>query len=435
MIDTVAAGEGRHLSTSSWRPHLPLAVIISVGFILRLAWLLHARPMPVSDYNDYRTLALGILDHGQFGYPEPTAFFLPVHPTFLAGFALISRSDFWLSFSMVLVTTFSIYLFYLVAVKVLDSRRAVIIATGVFAVYPTFVSFAPVIATEHLFIALMLGAVAILIRVDDAPLRNTALGGVLIGLAILTRGEAVYYVPAFVLWLWFGRRGRSWVERLKLAAVMGSLMAVIVIPWYVRNTVVVGPEAGLSASAGINFYFAHNDSGNYGDFIEGSEIYGLPSEEASALGWRLGWEHIKAHPLNLIKDIRMGTFQLFGAPAYATIWPTAGADSYGDPDIYTRDVRFMTAIRDLARAATPGLVSLAALSVLAVPVWRRELALLILPLAISSWGLRTVVYWAMPRYAYFITVLMIFAAGQAIDTMVRGVESSRLAGLQSTTRG
>src|SRR5690606_28069175 len=71
-------------------PHLPAAVIVAVGFLARLAWMLHVRPMPVSDFNDYRTLALGIIDHLQFGYPEPTAFFLPVHPTFLAGFALIS---------------------------------------------------------------------------------------------------------------------------------------------------------------------------------------------------------------------------------------------------------------------------------------------------------------------------------------------------------
>jgi 4-amino-4-deoxy-L-arabinose transferase-like glycosyltransferase len=418
-------GEGRHFPAGGrWR-HVPLIGAVAVGFLLRFGWLLLSKPFPVSDYNDYRTLALGIIDHGQFGYPEPTAFFLPVHPTFLAGFALISRSDFWLSFSMVLVAGFSTFLVYLVAIKALPSRRAALIATWGFAVFPTFVAFSPVLATEHLFIALMLTVMAFLVRVDDAPARNLVLAGLATGLAILTRGEAVFYLPALVLWLWFGRTGITWPQRLRSALLMGAAVLVVVAPWYLRNSVVVGPEAGLSASAGINFYFAHNDSGNYGDFIEGSEIHGLASEEASTLGWKLGWQHIRAHPLNLIRDIRVGTFQLFGPPAYATIWPTQGADFHGDPDFYTRDVRLMTVLRDMARAATPAVITLAGLSVLAARSWRREYTWLLVPLVISSWGLRTVIYWGMPRYAYFITVLFVIASGMTIDLMLRGAESMR----------
>ena len=401
------------------RSLLPILSVVLTGFALRLGWLLHARPMPVSDFNDYRTLALDILDHGQFGYPEPTAFFLPVHPIFLSFFALVSRSDLWLGFSMVLVGAMTTFLIYLVGLRTLPSRRAALIAAGMFALFPTFVVFSPVLATEHLHLALMLLVVLALTGQQRLSTRNMVLAGVLLGLAVLTRGEAVFYIPAAVLWIWVGDRSPARRDRLRAILLVGVCVAAVVVPWYVRNAVVVGPEAGLSASAGLNFYFAHNDSGNYGDFIEGNPLHGLPSEEASALGWKLGWEHIRAHPLNLIRDIRMGTFQLFGDPVYAIIWSISGADSRGDPDFYQRPVRYAIAIRDLARVVTPGLFSLAVASFLVFPMWRRAFTLMILPLVLSSWILRTVIYWATPRYAYFITALMVLAAALTVDALLR----------------
>lgn len=398
-------------------PHLPAAVIVAVGFLARLAWMLHVRPMPVSDFNDYRTLALGIIDHLQFGYPEPTAFFLPVHPTFLAGFALISRSDLWLAFSMVLVGTASVLLVYLVGLRVLPTRRAALIAAGIFALFPTFVVFSPVLATEHLFVLLMLGAIYLL--TGEPSSRRFAASGVLLGLAVVTRGEAVFYLPAVGLWGLIGMRSALPLKRrVQLLAVAAAAVLVVVIPWYVRNAVVVGPEAGLSASAGLNFYFAHNDSGNYGDYTEGNPLVGLPSEQQSALGWKLGWQHIKAHPLNLVKDIRIGTLRLFGAPDYAVIWATSKGDFYGDPEFEAIPVRFSTALNDLARITTAALVTLSLAALLVPRSWQPGFSWLIVPLCVSSWMLRTVIYWAMPRYAYFITSMFVFAAALTIDRLL-----------------
>lgn len=407
------------------RQLIPVLLVVLTGFGLRLSWLLHARPIPVSDFNDYRTLALGILDHGQFGYPEPTAFFLPVHPTFLAIFAMVSRSDFWLGFSMVLVGTASIGLVYLAGTRVLGSHRGGLIAAGIFAILPTFVLYSPVLATEHLLVALMVAGIYTLTGPRPWRTRNLAVSGVLLGLAVLTRGEAVFYVPAVLVWVWLDGP-RPTAKRLRAVAVVVATVFLVVIPWYARNALVVGPEAGLSSSAGLNFYFAHNDSGNYGDFIEGNPLYGLRPEEASARGWKLGWEHISGHPLNLVKDIRVGTLRLFAAPDYAVIWSTQGADFYGDPDFYQREVRLSTGLRDLARVSTAALVTLAVASVIAIRVWPPGFAWLVVPLAISSWGLRTIVYWAMPRYAYFITVMFTFAAALTLVTLLRGVSALRV---------
>lgn len=385
---------------------------------MRLTWLLIARPMPVSDFNDYRTLALGIVDHAQFGYPEPTSFFLPVHPAFLAIFAVFSRADVWLSMSTVLVSTASVLLIYLAATKVVGSERGALVAAAVFALFPTFVLFSPVLATEHLFVALMLGAIVALTRLDSRPTVNAAIAGGLLGLAALTRGEAVFYFPAALLFIWAGRQLIDTRRKTMATVLLLGAAAIVVVPWYVRNAAVVDPDSGLSSSAGLNFYFAHNDSGNYGAFSEGSPLLGLPASEASALGWELGIAHIRQDPLNLVRDVWTGTERLFASPDYAVFWTTREAGSRGDPNFYTRSVRFTSVSGESARIATVLLFSTAALSVLVWRTWRYELAFLIVPLAVSSWVLRTVIYWAKPRYAYFITVMAVIVAAVTIEALL-----------------
>lgn len=402
---------------------VPILVIIGAGFLARLAWLLHADPVPVSDFHNYRTLALDILDHHQFGYPEPTSFYLPLHPLYLSVFAFFSRSDVWLGFSMVVLGTISIGLVYLGAIQILRTRTGALIAAGLFAFFPTFVAFSPVLATEHLFITLMLGTIAVLTRLDGAPRLYAAISGLLLGGAILTRGETVFYVPAALLFIWIGDKLANKRERALASVLVMAGIMVLVAPWYLRNAVVVDPDSGLSASSGLNFYFAHNDTGYYGDFshenwTEEHPLYGLSPPEASRLGWQLGFEHIRSHPLHLVKDVWKGTQLLFGVPDYSVFWATQQVAFRGDPNFTQRYVRFASDFTQVARMATAGLVTAAALSVLAFRAWRRELWTLIIPLALSSWVLRTVVYWAMPRYAYFVTVMFIFIAAFTVTQLL-----------------
>ena len=221
--------------------------ILSLAFIFRLAWLFYAQPVPISDFNDYRTLAEGILDHGQFGYPEPTSFFLPVHPTLVAALMLVSRADLWLGFGMVLLSTASCLLIYLVARHVLARERPSLIAAAIFAFLPAFVLYSPVLATEHLFIALMLLAMLAVVTLRGSTGWRELAVGLLLGLAILTRGEALFYAPAFLFYLWVGTatpRRIKW--RQSMLIIIG--IVVVLVPWYVRNAVVVAGDTGLSAS-------------------------------------------------------------------------------------------------------------------------------------------------------------------------------------------
>ena len=391
--------------------------ILSLAFILRLAWLFYAQPVPISDFNDYRTLAEGILDHGQFGYPEPTSFFLPVHPTLVAALMLVSRADLWLGFGMVLVSTASCLLIYLVARRVLARERPSLIAAAIFAFLPAFVLYSPVLATEHLFIALMLLAMLAVVTLRGSIGWRELAVGLLLGLAILTRGEALFYAPAFLFYLWVGRttpRRIKW--RQSMLIIIG--IVVVLVPWYVRNAVVVTGETGLSASAGVNFYFAHNDSGFYGAYTEGSPLQGLSAVDASREGWRLAFGYLRENPLRLVKDTRRATQELFGDPDYALFLSTRDIRFRGDPDHFDKALRFTTSLGQALRLTATLLIAAAAFSLLLVPLWTRPLATLVLPLIVSSWALRTVIYWAIPRYGYFISVMLVLFSALTIDALI-----------------
>lgn len=405
----------------SWlRTHRAFLIVLGVGFALRLGWLLYARPTPVSDWYAYRQLAADLIDHHQFGYPERTSFFLPMHPFHLALWSLVSRSAVWLGFSSVALSTTSIGLIYALGVRMYGRRAPAVIAAALFATLPMFVLFSPVLATEHLFIVLMLSSMLTLVGVTDGSRASVVVAGVFAGLAVLTRGEGVFYLPALVLFLWMGSSASGVRPKMRATLLLGIGVALIVTPWYVRNAVIASPDTGLSTGAGINFYFAHNDSDVYGWYPSGSPLDGLSSEEANRLGWELGLAYLRENPARLIRDIGFGTKELFGTPEYALYWSTRGLAPGGDPV----DPTSFTETHIESRWAFEFVLGLPVLLVLGVAAlfafrtWPRRILWLVVPLILSSWVLRTVLYWAKPRYGYFLHVMLVFIAALALMPII-----------------
>jgi len=394
-----------------------VTIVVATALGLRLVWLFYAQPTPVSDFNDYRTLASDLLGHGQFGYPEPTAFFLPLHPLVLAGLMVISDHDLWLGFGMVLLSTLACFLVIRVALRIWGNRRISLIAGWLMAVFPVFVLYSPVLATEHLFVVLTLCAMLLVLRLTEGPSPRIALAsGIVLGLAGLTRGEGLFYVPAFLVFLWWGARLAGTRARLAHSGLLVAGVILVLTPWWVRNSLVVAPDAGLSSSAGVNFYFAHNDSGFYGPY-EGGPLDELDAAEASRLGWRLGFEYLAENPLRLVQDIHTGTARLFGAPDYAVFWSTREAAFRGDPTLGSKPLRLAGALGQLSNVAAAFLTAVAAASVFGWRRWPRQALTLLLPLILSPWLLRTVLYWAKPRFRFLFDVLSLLFAAFAIQLL------------------
>lgn len=408
------------------RPWIVLLGVTAAGLAVRLAWWAIAGPAPVSDFLGYRSIAERLVDTGEYTrHGEPSAWRAPGYPGVLAAGMLLSRSDRWLSLLNVGLSTAAIPLTWLLAHRLGLGRRTALAAAAAAAALPTLVLLAPVLASENLQIPLLLGAWALVLG-HGSRRRTTIPAGLALGAAALVRPESL----AFLLALPALARiptGR-WRPALARTAAVGAVAVVVVLPWYIRNTVVIGPGVGLSSTGGANFYMAHRPHG-YG-FIEPDQtpLAGLDEAALSRQGYRLGLEAIADHPPRVLRNTVRGTYELLRPPTYAAYYSTR---AHGTEGPYPPSVS-PAVVSAARRAAVVGWwISgpLAAAGTLGLLVRRRRAAVALLAVAGATWLSFTVLFWAMPRYRLAIEPLIALTAGAAVvmagEHLVTGVRRAR----------
>lgn len=405
--------------------HAMIWAIVLAGLALRLAWWAHAQPAPVSDFEYYRRLAVTLLEHGQLGYPAPSAIRVPGYPLFLAALMLVSSSIAWLSLVNALLSAVLPYLVYRVADQFTGDRTVALGAALLMAIHPNAVLFAPVLATEHLCAILFFVSLWVLRRARESdparPYRTPIVAGLLFGLTTLTRPDTLFYLPAFVAIGWCvvapARRPTALVAFVLTAAV-------VVFPWYLRNRVMVGPGAGLSTISGKSFYYGHNDKMYGYHSLEGTRMEGLTELERHKRGFEIGLEYIRnATTARLVNDVIKATGFLYAADGdYGQFWSTRTPGP--NPDEFTPNAlgQAMTYTdltiwwnRLLVAAALSALVFLRRYP---VEVWWATVGLVVL-----NWFGYCVVFEATPRYRHMIEpalcVLAMMTLTQAF-TALRG---------------
>jgi 4-amino-4-deoxy-L-arabinose transferase-like glycosyltransferase len=113
--------------------------------------------------------------------------------------------------------------------------RIGLIAAGLAAVSPLLIARDGSLMSESLYGFLVILALLATYRVIDKPVsRSAAILGVLIGLAALTRGEALLFLPILAFVVWRQAKPKS-VSRGRLLVVMVVAAAVTLAPWTIRN--------------------------------------------------------------------------------------------------------------------------------------------------------------------------------------------------------
>ncbi len=190
----------------------------------------------------------------------------------------------------------------------------------------------------------------------------------------------------------------------RMAALMLLGAVSIVVPWVIRNAVVIRPGIMLSTVGGMNFYYGHNPD-HYGWTADAPW---RPGEdlEANRLGWELGLQYVRSHPFSLLTSTGRGTYKLFSSPLYALTWSSqqpvgAGIDLF-EPKPLTGE----SAIRAVLIAAAGLYLALAVASLMIWRTWRRPLKILIPGLVIANWLGYAVVFFGDPRFRFFLDVAL-----------------------------
>jgi hypothetical protein len=398
-----------------------ILIATAAGFVLRLAWWWYARPEPVSDFEYYRRSAAALLAHHQFGYPIPSGR-APAYPVFLAIVMLFGRSLAWLSIANVMLSTALVPLTGRLTLVATGWPRVAAGAAWLVALNPTFVFFAPVLASEHLFAALLVAGfvVALSARPGALSLGRIVIAGALLGAAGLARADAVFYAPLLATLGWW-RTGR----RLIVPAALLLSVATVLAPWYIRNRLVIGPGAGLSTAGGLTFYYGHN-ARTYGYHpLDGTPLEGLDEASMQSRGYQVGLEYLhRASWPQIFRDIRKGTeMQFLPSYPFSLVWATRHVGR--TPDEHTqKPLRGYDTLYRWSERLYHALILGAVLSVLFIWRYPRTASFVFFGIVGLNWVAHCVVFLGEARYRYpaeiACCVLLVLLAGAVLQEYVDG---------------
>ena len=305
-----------------------VALIVAGGVALRaLVLLTIARhTVGIGDWWFYHWQA-GLIAHGQGfldpfqllqGKAVPSAGHPPLYPLLLAGMTKIGLGSTLGHRSLGLALgAVNIVLIALIARRV-AGERAGIVAAVIAAIYPIFVGADTDLMAETLYGPLIAGALLAALHLLDRPAaRTAAVLGALIGLAALTRSEALLFLPllaAPVAWRG-GRSGRA----LRVGASIAACVLVLV-PWAIRNATtfdrfvpISTNDATVVAGANCGSTYHGVDMGGWNIKCISPRSAGDESVQASI--WRRGGVHYATHHLGRLAIT--GSYSRSYVPAFA----------------------------------------------------------------------------------------------------------------------
>lgn len=199
---------------------------------------------PLGDASAYHHLANNLADgHGyirpfdllKFHLVVPTAEYPPLHPFVLSLFARLGlRSVEQQRLVLGAIGTGTVALVGLVGRR-LTGPATGLVAAALAALSPMFFLADATLMSETLFAFLVTLSLLLALRLREQPSIGRALVlGLVLGAAVLTRAEAAVLALLLFAPLLFRRRA-TWAERLAPALLGVLAVAVVVVPWTVRN--------------------------------------------------------------------------------------------------------------------------------------------------------------------------------------------------------
>ena len=265
--DASTARRGR-----AWWVWAAAVLILAAAFAIRIAYVDATPGMKiVHDALDYDGHAVSIAQVGHYSdtlaYGRPTAFRPPVYPYMLAEVYKLAGVDRAATPDRVIVArrmqvvigTVLVAMIGLLAAQLWGSVVA-LVAMGLAAVYVPLVTMSGTVMSEPLFCVFMLGALsaALAHRRSRHRWRWAVLAGVLTGLAILTRANALILLLPLVFAVW-DLRPRWSLRALGPPVVLVVLAMLVVTPWTIRNARTLHHFVPVSTQLGSALAGTYND--------------------------------------------------------------------------------------------------------------------------------------------------------------------------------
>lgn len=233
-----------------------LAVILAVGFALRLDRVVNPLADPGDDAFAYRALAESLYEEGSFGgrdFDTPSDW-SPGAPLLYAGAYYVTGGvrDGVARGVQALLGTAAILIVFLLTARLTRSRAGPLLAAGMVAIYPPFIHSTGALMSEPPALFTLPAAVLAFIWADERQSPWAwLLPGLLFGLTALIRPEYLFVAVAFALFALV----RVWIKRgagtgLAVTAIFIAAVLVPIVPWTVHNYQTLDRLVPISTGSG-----------------------------------------------------------------------------------------------------------------------------------------------------------------------------------------
>jgi 4-amino-4-deoxy-L-arabinose transferase-like glycosyltransferase len=313
----------------------------------------------------------------------------------------------------------TVVLLMLVAERTLD-RGTAIVAGAMLAVLPGPIMWTDVLVAETLYTALFVGAVLLL--VSSRPTWAWLLAfGIAVGVGALVRGEALtWFVLPVAMW-W---RLVPWRALARIVIVAIAAAAVVMLPWIVRNAVVMDAFVPVATNASETLWSGHNDDATGAqvyppaDYDVGFEqtLPALELQRAEALR-NDALEYMVRHPLRELELVPLKLLHLNRGDSYVLDWVNAPGEGEAPP-ISPIQAERIGVVADLGYY---GLLSLTVLGgiVLGRRFWASSIGRIVGASFVTALVLYGFVYYGNYRYRAPYEPLMVLVAATLVTSVFR----------------
>jgi len=186
-----------------------------------------------------------------------------MYPLFLAGALFVFQGHFWgVQILQCLMSGLICIILYHIGKRIFD-WRAGLVSAFLYAVYPYSIWYFPRVKRENLLIFLVVISILVLMRVlEELKVKHSVALGILLGLTTLCKPITLYFplflFPFFMIKYWNGKR-----KALAHFLVICGLMAIVILPWSLRNLALYNHLIPVSVGKGETLYM-HNVLNDYG---------------------------------------------------------------------------------------------------------------------------------------------------------------------------
>ena len=234
-----------------------MILILALG--LRLGAFLSFQPwdenivsgkLLLTDGASYQNMALGMLE----GYDNGETFWAPGFPAFLAAvYSIIGVKPWVILFLNCFISTFSIFVLYLIGEKLFTEKIALFSAL-LLAIEPHQIVYTQTFFSENIFIPLILLFFLFFIKyLAEHKRLLLVVAAVFLGLSMYFRPAANFlFIPVIISLYIFLKE--TWIEKTKSALLFLCFLLITLSPWLIRNYKLYD-HFGLSTNGGYNLLY------------------------------------------------------------------------------------------------------------------------------------------------------------------------------------